>query len=123
MTSGSDSYRFHVEQVAATSALRWVKIASIRHHYIPPITDGRRLVVDAGNREARIEDPDGARVASLRATGLPYLQPGDGALALTLGEVANHGYSHVDERMVLPKIDVGTSASVTLIVVPRDLHP
>jgi hypothetical protein len=123
VTDDTDVYRFWVEQTTFTSALRWARVVAIRHHYVPPITDSRRLVVDAGTREARIEDPDGARVASLRATGLPFLEPGDGALAITLGEVASHGYSHVDERMVLPKIDPAVAAQVTLIVVPRDLHP
>lgn len=122
VSDDTDVYEFLVEEVDATSALRWTKVAAVTHRSIAPITDGRKLVVDAGTRKARITDPDGARIASLRATGLPFLEPGPGALALLLGEVSTAGYSHVDERGVLPKIDTAAAALVTLVVIPRDVQ-
>lgn len=122
VTNTSDVYEFLVEEIEATSPLRWTKVAAISHRYVAPITDGRRLAVDAGTRRARIEDPDGARIAALRATGLPFLEPGPGALAILAGEIATAGYSHVDERGVLPKIDTATQVLVTLVVTPRDLQ-
>lgn len=122
VTNPADLWRFRVEEVEATSALRFTKVAALVHRYVPIVTDHRRFVIDAGTRRARIEADDGARVASLRATGLPFLEPGPGALAILSGEPATSGYSHVDERGVLPKIDEATSMLVTLIVTPRDLQ-
>jgi hypothetical protein len=118
----TDLYRFQVEEVVATSPLRWTKVAALVHRYIPIISGGRKLVVDAGTRQARIEDSAGGRIASLRATGLPYLEPGPGALAILVGEFPTAGYSHVDERGPLPEIDETTEVLVTLVVTPRDLQ-
>jgi hypothetical protein len=122
VTDDTALYRFQVEEVAATSAHVWTKIAAVAHRFITIVNDGRKMIVDAGTRTARIEDDAGARLASLRATGLPFLEPGPGGLAILSGEPATAGYTQVDERGVLPKIDADTEVLVTLIVTPRDLQ-
>jgi hypothetical protein len=123
VTNPADDYRFVVERVVPEEDISRVRIEALRHHFIPRVNDGRRFVADAGTREVRLEEDDGARIASLRATGLPYLPPGDGALAVTIGEAATHGYAGVDDRMVLPQIQTSQEVEVTLTVTPRDLHP
>lgn len=123
VTDDTDLYRFQVEEVAATTPLKWTKIAALAERFIPIISGGRKLVVDAGIRQAQIQDADGNRVASLRATGLPYLDPGPGCLAVLIGEFpAASGYSHVDERGPLPVVDQTTQVLVSLTVTPRDLQ-
>ena len=119
----TDLWRFEVERTVPEEDISRIRVESLRHHYIPRVNDGRRFVADAGTRECRLEDDDGAKIASLRATGLPYLQPGQGCLAVTIGEAAQHGYATVDDRMPLPQIQTGQEVEVTLTVTPRDLHP
>lgn len=120
--NSTDTWRFVVERTT-TDDFPVIRGEALRYHYIPRVNDGRRFVIDAGTRETRLEEPTGARIASLRATGLPYLQPGEGALAVTIGEQATFGYATVDDRMVLPQIQDAQEVEVTLTVVPRDLHP
>ena len=122
VTNPSDLWRYRVEKTTDADNTR-IRIESLRHHFIPRISDGRRFVADAGTRECRLEEADGDRIASLRATGLPYLAPGDGALAVTIGEQAQHGYATVDDRMTLPLIQEAQEVEITLTVTPRDLHP
>jgi len=114
-------YRFQVENTS-TDDLPTIKVASLIEHYAPAVTEGRRAVIDSGTRTTEIEDEDGARLATLRATGLPWIDPGPGAVAITIGEQASFGYAHVDDRGPLPKVDEDTSALVTLTVTPRDLQ-
>ena len=122
VTDPTDLWRFRVEKTSGQANTR-IRIESLRHHYIPRVFDGRRFVADAGTRECRLEEADGDRIASLRATGLPYLAPGDGALAITIGEQAQHGYATVDDRMTIPLIQEAQEVEITLTVTPRDLHP
>jgi len=123
VTDPSDVYEYIVQRTVPEEDISRIRIEAMRHHFIPRVNDGRRFVADAGTRECRLEEDTGARIASLRATGLPYLQPGQGALAVTIGEAAQHGYATVDDRMVLPQIQEAQEVEVTLTVTPRDLHP
>lgn len=123
VTDTGDLWRFVVERTVPEEDISRIRIENLQHAYIPRVFDGRRFVADAGTRECRLEEADGDRIASLRATGLPYLPPGEGALAITIGEQTGHAYANVDERMPLPQIQTAQQAEVTLTVTPRDLHP
>jgi hypothetical protein len=121
--SSGGSYRFRVMHTEATVVGRHIKVTRLRHWYIPVVNGGEAMVIDSGDRAARIIDGSGNRILALHATGFPYIPPGEGCLVVTIGELAPNGHDGVDMREPLPAINSGTSVDVTLEVTPRHLHP
>ena len=119
VTDDTDDWSFEVERTVPEEDISRIRVELLRHSFIPRVNDGRRFVADAGTRECRLEDDDGSKIASLRATGLPYLQPGPGCIAVTVGEQGGHGWATADDRMPMPVIEPGQEVEVTLIVTPR----
>lgn len=124
VADGTTSYKFRVQQTAATTAGRHIRLHKLRRWFIPTAGGGRKFIIDGIAKQSWVASALNARWWPLECDGpLPFAPGGNFVLVLRSQDVAQAGvFLDADARGPLGKPVAARIMNATVTVRPRYTH-